>query len=215
MPSSDQTIPQQTITQATASPSNHITNNIQQAAFWLKQGKIIAYPTESVWGLGCDPFNKQAIKQLLSLKNRPINKGLIVITPHHHLIGHFLVNLPKKRYDDILVSWQCMYQATTWLFALPTQLPKAIPIWLTGDHNSLAIRQINHPTIAQLCKQMDNPYQFLVSTSCNTNKEPPAKDFQSAYAYFGEQICYLLGDTQQFDKPSQIKDSQTGQVIRI
>ena len=52
---------------------------LNQAVTALKQGGILAYPTEAVWGLGCDPFNQQAVLKLLALKQRPMDKGLILI----------------------------------------------------------------------------------------------------------------------------------------
>lgn len=195
--------------------SNIVTDDTHQASLWLQQGKILAYPTESVWGLGCDPFNQSAVLRLLALKDRPIHKGLIVLTASDKHIGAFLDNLPNSQIDKILTSWQDRLQATTWLFGLPARLPVTIPSWLTGSHQSLAIRCVAHSQIAQICQNMDNPYKFLVSTSCNPNGKAPADSLHTAFDYFGDKVCYFVGQTLGFDKPSQIKDTTTGQIIRL
>lgn len=183
------------------------------------QGKLIAYPTESVWGLGCDAFDERAVKRLLALKSRPIEKGLIVLTANLSLIEPFLADLEDTRRDEILTSWQrTNTQATTWLFKLP-KLTKPIPTWITGIHDSLAIRLISHPTVAHICQTLvsdDNPYGFLVSTSCNPHSKPPATTLAQARAYFGrhDNVVFVEGETLGFVLPSQIKDAQTGQIIR-
>lgn len=192
-----------------------VTDDTCQASLWLQQGKILAYPTESVWGLGCDPFNQSAILRLLTLKNRPIHKGLIVLTANDKNVSAFLDNLPSTQIDKILTSWQDRLQATTWLFGLPVHLPVTIPSWLTGSHQSLAIRCIAHTQIAQICQNMDNPYKFVVSTSCNPNGKMPADSLHTAFDYFGNEVYYFAGQTLGFDKPSQIKDATTGQIIRL
>lgn len=187
----------------------------------LKQGKLIAYPTESVWGIGCDAFNEQAVQHLLTLKNRPIEKGLIVLTANTHLIQPFLADLPNARRDEILASWESTQtQATTWLFPLPDHLPAPIPTWITGNHDSLAIRVIRHPIIAQICQELaddDNPYGFLVSTSCNPSTSPPATNLAIAMDYFGDNddVVFIKGDTLGYLSPSQIRCATSGHMIRI
>lgn len=195
-----------------------VTDDINVAKLWLKQGKLLAYPTESVWGLGCDAFNKQAIEHLLVLKNRPKEKGLIVLTADVSYIQEFTKPLLKKHQSDIIKSWQGgnqHQQATTWLFDVPLHVD--IPKWLMGEYNTLAIRIINHNKIAKLCESLvaqTNPYGFLVSTSCNVTGFAPAHDFEMAFDYFGEQVYYLLGRTLGYHKPSIIKNATTGQLLR-
>lgn len=185
----------------------------------LKAHKLIAYPTETVWGIGCDGFCESAIIKLLQLKNRPITKGLIVLTDDPKRILPFLRQLPPDRQDEILASWQdtTPTQATTWLFPLPPHTP--IPHWLTGAHHSLAIRVIRHPAIAKICQSLvsdDNPYGFLVSTSCNPATLAPAMTLREAVGYFGadEGVIFLDDETLGYSKPSQIKDALTGAILR-
>ncbi|MDO4896441.1 MAG: Sua5/YciO/YrdC/YwlC family protein [Moraxella sp.] len=185
----------------------------------LKQGKLIAYPTETVWGMGCDAFCERAVFELLNIKNRPVDKGLIVLTDKVERILPFLEQLPTERQREIIKSWQIdnTAQATTWLFPIPDNI--AIPAWLTGTHDSLAIRVINHPLIAGICCELasdDNPFGFLVSTSCNPNARPPAKDLDTAWTYFGNNpnVMFLDGDTLGYDKPSQIRCALSGKIMR-
>ena len=92
-----------------------------------------------------------------------------------------------------------------------------MPTWITGQHETIAVRVISHPTVRQLCQQMvseENLFGLLVSTSCNPSGQTPASTFEAAYAYFEEQIGYLQGDTLGYTLPSQIRDATTGLVIR-
>lgn len=187
---------------------------------FLQAGNLLAYPTEAVWGIGCDPFNETAVKQILAIKQRPIEKGMIVITGDIAHIQPFLQPLPQEVVNTIATSWQSSdAQATTWLLPIPASLQRKIPEWVTGGRDSLAIRVISHPMIAKLCNHIahvdhNNPFGFLVSTSCNLSGLTPANDFAAAYHYFGDAIGYLLGDTLGFVRPSQIFDALTQQQVR-
>ena len=166
-----------------------VTSEPSQAAQWLKSGKLLAYPTESVWGIGCDPFNQSAVAQLLAIKQRPVDKGMIVVTDSIARIAPLLASLASSQRQAVIESWQmtAKQQAQTWLLPLSNELSVAIPCWITGAHDSLAVRVIAHPLIQQLCSQMvslDNPYGFIVSTSCNPSGQPPALSLQQARRYF-------------------------------
>lgn len=202
------------------SEHKYITHSVDIAYKWVMQGKILAYPTESVWGLGCNAFDIQAVNRLLALKQRPIEKGMIVLISNEFYIDVFLKNLPNTRQDDIIKSWERSNdrrQASTWLFGIPQGVD--IPPYMRGRHESLAIRVINHTKIAKLCDLLaindnNNPFGFLMSTSCNVGGQAPAYDFDTAWEYFGDSVCYLFGDTLGYDKPSQIIHANTGQVVR-
>ena len=207
-----------------------ITDSVIQAAHWLKQGQLLAYPTESVWGIGCDPFNQQAVMQLLTIKQRPIEKGMIVVTDSPSRLTALLEGLTAVERQTVLDSWQAdsinatAKQAHTWLLPIPKNLPITIPSWITGAHDSVAVRVIDHPLVKQLCAQMvseSNPYGFIVSTSCNPSGHSPARSLSEAQTYFlddrmylNEGVCYLQGETLGYQLPSQIGDALTGQVIR-
>jgi len=204
-----------------------ITDSVIEAAHWLQQGQLLAYPTESVWGIGCDPFNQQAVKQLLAIKQRPLEKGMIVVTDSVSRLTALLSNLNDEQRQQVLVSWRNdtdsdvnSKQAHTWLLPLSENLPVSIPAWIIGAHHSVAVRVIDHPLVQQLCRQVvsvHNPYGFVVSTSCNPSGQPPALTLSQAQAYFSdsnEQVGYLKGETLGYQLPSQISNARTGQVIR-
>ncbi|ALF59704.1 L-threonylcarbamoyladenylate synthase [Psychrobacter urativorans] len=207
------------------------TDSVIQAAEWLKSGRLLAYPTESVWGIGCDPFNEAAVQLLLAIKQRPIDKGMIVVTDCVERIEPLLNNLRPTQRQAVIDSWDMSShttakQAHTWLLPLPQNsshpLTVPIPSWITGAHDSVAVRVIAHPVIKQLCANLvsaHNPYGFIVSTSCNPSGQAPALSLAQAQAYFvenndGAQVGYLQGETLGYQMPSQINDALTGQVLR-
>ncbi len=188
------------------------------ASQWMQDGKLLAYPTESVWGIGCDAFNEQAVKKILTIKNRPIEKGLIVVTDSIKRLNPILVELSTSQKQTLTDSWQNndnKQQASTWVLPIPANIK--VPRWIIGKHNNIAVRVIAHPLIKQVCKNMvsaDNPFGFIVSTSCNPTTNLPATNYNEAFAYFGNDIGYLMGDTLAYTKPSQIKDVVTGHILR-
>lgn len=201
------------------------TSSVIQAADRLKAGQLLAYPTESVWGIGCDPYNEAAVQQILAIKNRPQAKGMIVITDSAARLAPLLASLDETQRAPILESWQTdsehtdlqYQQAHTWLLPIPQALVTSIPAWITGQHPTVAVRVIAHPVIRELCQHLvspHNPFGLLVSTSCNPSGQPPASTFDEAYDYFGEQISYLQADTLGYTLPSQIRDAVTGSVLR-
>ena len=207
-----------------------ITDSVIQAAHWLKKGQLLAYPTESVWGIGCDPFTQQAVMQLLTIKQRPIEKGMIVVTDNTSRLTELLECLTAVERQTVLDSWQAdsinatARQAHTWVLPIPKNLPITIPSWITGAHDSVAVRVIDHPLVKQLCAQMvsvSNPYGFVVSTSCNPSGQPPALSLNEAKRYFldahlhlNQSVGYLQGETLGYQLPSQIGDALTGEIIR-
>jgi len=206
-------------------PTPLITNSATQAAKWLKEGQLLAYPTESVWGIGCDPYDQVAVQRILDIKQRPQAKGMIVVTDSVSRLAPLLASLDDVQCQQVIDSWQTddsgdkqqNRQAHTWLLPIPQPLANTVPTWITGQHQTIAVRVISHPTVRQLCQQMvseQNPFGLLVSTSCNPSGQIPASTFEAAYAYFDEQIGYLQGDTLGYTLPSQIRDAKTGFVVR-
>ena len=210
--------------------THFITDSVIQAAHWLKKGQLLAYPTESVWGIGCDPFSQQAVMQLLTIKQRPIEKGMIVVTDSTSRLTELLECLTAVERQTVLDSWQAdsinatARQAHTWVLPIPKNLSITIPSWITGAHDSVAVRVIDHPLVKQLCAQMvsvSNPYGFVVSTSCNPSGQPPALSLNEAKRYFlddhlhlNQSVGYLQGETLGYQLPSQIGDALTGEIIR-
>ncbi len=163
---------------------------------------IFAYPTEAVYGLGCNPDNEQAVEKLLSLKKRPLNKGLILVASDFSQVEKYLKTLSDEQKKYTIPS------ETTYIFPALESAPK----WLAGDFNSLAIRISKHPIVRELCENLDSA---LVSTSANLSGQPPAKTAKEVAEQFGEEIDAILdGNTGDLLTPTVIRDSISGEIIR-
>ena len=187
-----------------------ITTSATEAADYLKKGQVLAYPTEAVWGLGCDPHNEQAFQEILRLKQRPIEKGVILLAGQISQIEHLLANLNPQMQKQVVDSWSNRNpseRATTWL--LPAT--EDIPTWIKGNHPKVAVRVTTHPLCIALCNAFDG---YIVSTSANTAGLEPARSLQDANAYFKNELNYLNGDLGLSREPSKIIDAETGEIIR-
>lgn len=187
------------------------TLNLQQAVERLQQGDVVAYPTEAVWGLGCDPKQQHAFEKILSLKQRPIEKGVILLSESIERIEPLLAILDADIRQQVIASWQSSAtqpRATTWLLPVSS----AIPAWIYGAHDRVAIRVTQHILCQQLCAAFDG---LIVSTSANPAGLAPAKTAQQVADYFGSDIAILPGELGNSPEPSRILDAVTGQVIRI
>ena len=177
---------------------------VQQVARVVRQGGVIAYPTEAVWGLGCDPWNMEAVFRLLALKERPLEKGLILVAADIAQFDFLLHDLPQSWRAQLQLSWP---GANTWLVPHQNRLPE----WITGMHDSVALRVSDHPRVRALCAH-SGP---LVSTSANPAGRPAARSRLRVEQYFGGQLDAVLGGALGGRKnPSLIRDLRTGQVIR-
>jgi len=178
---------------------------IQTAITTLKQGGVIAYPTEAVWGLGCDPFNEQAVLKLLALKQRPMTKGLILIAASVEQVEPYLQLLTPEQRKTVVDSWPA---AQTWVVPVNASVPQ----WIRGEHLSLAIRVSAHAPVKALCEAFGAP---IISTSANISSQPTAQNPAQIGHIFANQIDYIvdapLGGNQ---NPSQIRDALTGAVLR-
>ncbi len=185
--------------------NDSIETRCQSAAQSLRQGGVIAYPTEAVWGLGCDPANQAAVERLLALKSRPMDKGLILVSGDIADFQRWLDPLPAAARERILASWPGPH---TWLLPDPLNLPR----WLKGEHASIALRCSAHPLIASLCSAFGGP---IVSTSANPAGAPPALTEADVRAYFGTELdAVVAGALGGLSQPTTIRDALTGDLIR-
>lgn len=180
-------------------------HRVRIAAAILRRGGVIACPTESVWGLSCDPFNEAAVQRILALKNRPQEKGLILAAGDRNHFGGLLTNLDAPLRERAISRWP---GPVTWLvphFGL-------VPEWVTGEHSTVAIRHTAEPMLAAISEVFGGP---LVSTSANpAGKQPATRAFQ-VQRYFGGELDYICpGNTGGLSKPSEILDLRSGSVVR-
>ncbi|MBE9516398.1 MAG: Sua5/YciO/YrdC/YwlC family protein [Proteobacteria bacterium] len=175
--------------------------HIQQAAAHMKQGGIVAYPTEGVFGLGCDPCNAKTVKRLLRLKQRPASKGLILIASDIEQLKPFISDIPKKA----LKTWP---GPVTWL--LPTKANT--PYWLTGKYDTIAVRITAHPAAAALCKAFGGA---IVSTSANrSNQNPALTDREVRKRFDTSEIFVVPGKVQTPGTVSRIIDARSDKALR-
>jgi L-threonylcarbamoyladenylate synthase len=180
--------------------------NIQQAVTALHLGGVIAYPTEGVWGLGCDPFDAGAVRRILALKGRPEDKGLILVAANVAQIAALLKPLSTQQRATVLATWP---GPTTWLLPDPDQL---IPAWIKGKFATVAIRVSAHPLVVQLCNAFGGP---LVSTSANPSERPPAVSRLRVQTWFGGRVDLIVkGRLGGQRGPSMIRDLHSTAPIR-
>lgn len=171
----------------------------------LNKGGVIAYPTEAVYGFGCDPFNADAVGRLLQLKSRSVEKGLILVASDWRQIESLAEPIPPRALAQVLATWP---GPVTWVF--PAR-PEA-PIWIRGRHSGVALRVSNHPVIQELCRAYGGP---IVSTSANREGELPLRDYRTVKMVFGKQVDFIVpGKTGGLANPTTIRDAVTGDIIR-
>ena len=171
----------------------------------LGRGGVIAYPTESVWGLGCDPANERAVMRLLALKNRPVSKGLILVASALEQLEWLLSGLDDSQYERLAASWP---GPITWL--VPHR--DLVPRWITGDHDTVAVRVSAHPGVGALCRAWGG---VLVSTSANPAGSAPALNQLQIRRYFGDSLDFVVpGHVGGQSRPSSIRDLVSGRTIR-
>jgi len=181
--------------------------SIVEAAARLRTGGVIAYPTEAVWGIGCDPFDEAAVLRLLALKQRPVDKGLILVAAALEQFDGLLdwERLPPDRAEAVYASWPGPH---TWI--VPTT--GRVPHWITGTHDGVAARVSAHPMVVALCMGFGGP---IVSTSANLSGAPPAfsrGDLDPALLAACDGVTE--GETGGLDAPTGIVDARTGARLR-
>ena len=172
----------------------------------VQRGGVIAYPTEAVYGLGCDPAQLAAVQRVLTLKQRPAHKGLILIAADFDQLAPYLLPLDSVTHARVMATWP---GAVTWI--LPAQ-PHVSPL-IRGEHDTLAVRVSAHPTCRALCLRLGHP---LISTSANLSTLPPARDVQAVAAQFGTLLDGIVdapvgGQAQ----PTEIRQGLTGEIVRF
>jgi L-threonylcarbamoyladenylate synthase len=170
----------------------------------FRQGGLIAYPTESCYGLGCDPRSYGAVRRLLRLKGRPQAKGLILIADTFRSLAPYAAPLAEDLQARLGSTWPGPH---TWLVPASRRTPR----WLRGRHASIALRVTAHPVAAGLCRMLGSA---LVSTSANQAGRRPLKSYRDCVRAFGGSVLVVPGRIGARRKPSTIQDLLTGRIIR-
>jgi L-threonylcarbamoyladenylate synthase len=173
---------------------------IRRIAAHLKRGGVIAYPTESCYGLGCDPRNRNAVRRVLRLKHRPQRKGLILIASRYAQVRRYI--RPLAADEQVRLARDGAQAVTCLMPAMPD-----CPRWLRGEHETLAVRITAHPAASALD-------MALVSTSANIGGERPARTYADCARRFGGQVLVLPGRVGRRKRPSTIRAWADGRIVR-
>lgn len=178
---------------------------VDAAAALLRAGGILAYPTEGVYGLGCDPGNRAAFEKIFALKRRPADQGVLLIAAGFGQIEPWLGEVPAAALARARAAWP---GAHTFIF------PRAprVPDWVAGGHPGIALRVTAHAPAAALCNAFGGP---IVSTSANRHGQPPAMCAADARRIFGDELDGVLdAPLGGLAHPTPITDAVTGAIIR-
>lgn len=182
-------------------------DQVDEAGALLRDGGVLAYPTEAVYGLGCDPHNRPAFDALFALKQRPPTQGVLLIAADFAQVERYidLAAVPAEVLAQVRQSWPGPY---TWIFPRTPEVPE----WVAGGHAGIALRVTRHAPSIALCRAFGGA---LVSTSANPHGEPSARSAQTVADYFGDALDGVLeaplgGQT----RPSTIRDALSGAIIR-
>lgn len=178
---------------------------VKIAAEVIRSGGIVAYPTESCYGLGCDPDRHHTIQRLLNLKRRSWQQGLILIAARMQQLKKYIDCSQQQALERALDLWPGPY--TLLMPCFP-----GVSKWITGRHGTIAVRVTAHRGAAALC---NHSRLALISTSANRHGRPPARSARAIQREFGNQVDYVLaGNLGKQRNPSRIVDAVTNRVVR-
>lgn len=181
--------------------------DIIDATAAVLRGGVIAYPTEAVWGLGCDPRNEASVMRLLALKQREVDKGLILIAADETQLAPFIdmTALDDAQRGAVRASWP---GPNTWIVPASADAPA----WITGTHDGIAVRVSAHPTVIALCNAFGGA---LVSTSANRAGQPAPSTRETLDEIVVAGVdAVTVGETGGLLRPTAIRDARSGDVLR-
>lgn len=180
--------------------------DVSGAAQIIRAEGVIAYPTEAVWGLGCDPWSRQAVYRVLEIKQRPVEKGVILIGCSEDQFSPLLDPLSAEQRVSLKATWPGPH---TWLIPDPDGWA---PQWVRGRFDSVAVRVSAHPLVKALCVATGHP---IISTSANLAGQDPLLTFTEVEEAFGTLLDGILpGNTGEQKTPSTIQDLRSGELVR-
>jgi len=165
-------------------PSNYKNNIItegKEALSVLKRGGLILYPTDTVWGIGCDATNADAVDKIYALKKRAETQAMICLVHDFKLLNQFIEHIPEVAYDILKYA----EKPTTIVYDNPIRVAEN----LVGEDNTLAIRVTRDDFCSQLIKRLGRP---LVSTSANISGEPTPKSFKEISPAILNGVDYIV-----------------------
>lgn len=181
-----------------------VSEPLRAAARIIRDGGIVAYPTEAVYGLGCDPASEAAVQRLLALKQRPVSKGLILLGASAEQLRPW-IDVTDEQLAHMQASWP---GPTTWVVPASDRTPA----WVRGDHDGVAVRVAGHALARALAQASGTP---IISTSANLSGQAPARTAADVLQQLGSMIDGLVpGQCDLAAKPSTIVELVTGRILR-
>jgi len=176
---------------------------IQRAGRIVRSGGVVAYPTESVFGLGCMPDDDDAVARVLEIKERAAGPGLVLIAAELAQLRTW-IDFPA----DARSLSSSAERPVTWVVPATDR----VPLLIRGDNEGVAIRITTHPVAAALCAAARSP---LVSTSANISGRPPTRSPYVVRRLFGDLVDYVVpGSCGPARGPSEIRDLRSGKILR-
>jgi len=180
-------------------------DEVEAAAALLRAGGVLAYPTEGVYGLGCDPDNREAFGKIFAMKRRAPEQGVLLIAADFEQVRDWVGDASEAALDRVRAAWP---GAHTFIFPRSPRVPE----WVAGGHAGIALRVTAHPPSVALCRAFGGP---IVSTSANRHGEAPARSAAEVRAIFGDEPDGVLdAPLGGLDRPTPITDAVSGAIIR-
>lgn len=177
---------------------------LRQAVNALQQGKVVAYPTEAVYGVGCDPDNELALIELFLMKRRPLTKGVILIAANFNQLQDYIEPLDASVLAKLSATWPGPH---SWVVPARPHISDL----LTGGRSTVAVRVTAHPVASALCEAFGGP---IVSTSANIHGLAPVTSGYQVRWQLPDVAVVVDGSCDRKAKPSSIRDALTGEIIR-
>ena len=182
--------------------------DIKQAVEVLKRGGIILYPTDTIWGIGCDATNPEAVKRVYEIKHRDDSKAMICLVDSSMRMQRYVKDVPSVAWDLIEMTTK----PTTVILDNAVNLAEN----LIAEDGSIAMRVTSEPFSKELCYRFQKP---LVSTSANISGEPAASNYRDISEELLETVDYVCWSRRQEHKPhtpsSIIKLTKEGEITLI
>ncbi|AIM35515.1 L-threonylcarbamoyladenylate synthase [Sphingobacterium sp. SG20118] len=174
-------------------------NDINQALEVLKNGGLILYPTDTIWGIGCDATNPEAVEKVFQLKGRAKDKSLIILLHNENQLASYVTEIPEVAYQMI----EYTEKPLTIIYSAAKNLaPNVI-----AEDGSIGIRIVKHDFCQQLLQRFRKP---LVSTSANLSGDPSPTCFDDISAEIKDHVDYIVNFGQQV-----ISDGKSSSLMKL
>ncbi len=172
----------------------------------IRQGAVFAYPTDTIWGLGCHPQLASSVARLLQIKQRSANKGLILLSASVEFLTPYVDDNDIDRLRQL--QTESASHPISWICRSNPDCPQ----YLSGQHDSIAVRITQCEPVRALSTGLQSP---LVSTSANISGRSPIRNALQAHKQFAHLVDFIVeGHPTRVARASQIRDLNSGRVIR-